>query len=108
VLTSRTVPGSWKLESFGIAFVEAAVCGKPVVAGNVGGVAEAVADGESGLLVDPEDPEGLADRIAGLLGDPARALAMGEAGRARAENLFTWERTARAAEAVFRKCCGER
>jgi phosphatidylinositol alpha-1,6-mannosyltransferase len=108
VLTSRAVPGSRKLESFGIAFVEAAICGKPVVGGNVGGVAEAVADRESGLLVDSEDPEAVADRVVALLADPARSRAMGEAGRARAEKLFTWEGTARAVEAVFRECCRER
>jgi L-malate glycosyltransferase len=63
----------------------------PVVATNVGGNAEAVKDGISGLLVAPEDPEALSTAIADLLSDPARAKAMGTAGRALVADNFTTE-----------------
>src|SRR5574337_908294 len=72
-------------EGFGIVFLEAMACGKPVVAARVAAVPETVLDGETGLLVDPEDPEALARAMLSLLGDPEHRRAMGEAGRRRVE-----------------------
>ncbi|MBI2561222.1 MAG: glycosyltransferase family 4 protein [candidate division NC10 bacterium] len=68
-------------EGFGIVFLEAMACGKPVVAARAAAVPETVAEGETGLLVDPEDSQGLAHAIGGLLRDPGLRRAMGEAGR---------------------------
>jgi phosphatidylinositol alpha-1,6-mannosyltransferase len=62
-----------------------------VIAGNSGGVADAVIDGETGVIVDGKDPVQIADAIAGLLDEPERALAMGMAGRRRAVDEFSWE-----------------
>jgi glycosyltransferase involved in cell wall biosynthesis len=62
---------------------------RPVVATSVGGTPELVADGETGILVRPSDPAGLAAAIAGLLADPQRADALGSAGRRRVEDNFT-------------------
>src|SRR5262249_30654242 len=59
---------SRRREGMPAALLEAMGAGVPVVASRVGGVAEIVADGETGRLVPPEDPEALADAIAGLLG----------------------------------------
>ena len=77
-------------EGFGIVFLEAAACGLPVVAGAVGGALDAVADGDTGLLVDARDQRAVADAIQRLLLDPERAACMGRAGAARARR-FTWE-----------------
>lgn len=72
-------------EGFGIVFLEAMACGKPIVAARAAAVPETVADGEAGLLVRLDDPEALAQALAGLLRDPGRRRAMGEAGRRRVE-----------------------
>ncbi len=81
-------------EPQGIVNLEAMVCGKPVVAADVGGVAEVVLDGQTGLLVPGEDVSAFAGALGALLDDPARAQRLGEAGRARAISQFTWARIA--------------
>lgn len=87
-------------ESFGLAALEAMSLGRPVVASRAGGLPEVVADGETGLLADVGDAAGLAHAMRTVLRDPARAAAMGEAGRRRA-SLFTGERMVRGYEAVY-------
>ncbi len=81
-----------EVEGFGIVFLEAAAAGKPAVAGESGGAAEAVVDGETGLVVDGRHPGAVAEAVGSLLSNPSRAEAMGKAARARAERLFTWPR----------------
>ncbi len=83
---------SSRQEGFPITILEAMAAGKPVIATDVGGCAEAVVDGETGLIVPPEDPEALAEAILSLLQDPGRAEAMGEAGRDRIQREFTVDR----------------
>ena len=70
------------------AIKEAAALGTPVVATRVVGIPELVADGETGLLVPPNDPEALSTAIARLLDDPEFADRLAAAGRARAERMF--------------------
>ena len=66
--------GGLEQEGFGIVFLEAAACGVPQVAGASGGAAEAVVDGETGLVVDPpEDVDAVAEALASLLTDDAPA-----------------------------------
>lgn len=72
-------------EGFPLAIVEAMAAGLPVVATAVAGVPEAVADGVTGRVVPAEDADALAEALAALAADPKAARAMGEAGRARAE-----------------------
>ena len=60
------------------------------MAGDSGGAAEAVVDGETGLVVDGRHVGQVAEAVAGLLDDPQRARRMGKAGRARVERRFTW------------------
>jgi glycosyltransferase involved in cell wall biosynthesis len=67
--------------------LEAMSTGRPVVGSRVGGLAEIVEEGRTGHLVDPTDVEGLADRIARLLQEPAEASRMGMRGRERAERM---------------------
>ena len=69
------------MEGMSNALLEAMAAGRPVVATNVGGNAEVVQDGVTGLLVPPRDPQRLAEALLTLLDDPARAAAMGAAGR---------------------------
>jgi len=79
-------------EGFGIVFLEAAACGVPQVAGASGGAAEAVADGETGLVVSqPRDRHAVARALAELLDDPERRRAMGAAARARVERELAYD-----------------
>jgi phosphatidylinositol alpha-1,6-mannosyltransferase len=86
----RTRRAGLDVEGLGMVFLEAAACGRPVVAGTSGGAPEAVQDGVTGHVVDPRSPEVVADTIADLLADPARAAAMGRAGRAWVEQRWSW------------------
>jgi alpha-maltose-1-phosphate synthase len=96
-------------EPFGIINLEAMACGTPVVASGVGGIPEVVVDGETGFIVDvaladvpPHDPldsnlfaRGLADRINRLARDPILARQMGQAGRRRVVDVFSWRSIAK-------------
>jgi alpha-maltose-1-phosphate synthase len=77
-------------EPLGIVNLEAMACGTAVVGSRTGGIPEVVADGETGLLVPPDEPRPLADALNVLLRDPGRARAMGQAGRKRAVAEFGW------------------
>jgi glycosyltransferase involved in cell wall biosynthesis len=78
-----------------LAVMEYMEAGKAVVATRVGGVGDLVVDGETGLLVPPQDPPALAAALAELLLDPERRARMGAAGRERRRRLFSIEATAR-------------
>jgi alpha-maltose-1-phosphate synthase len=77
-------------EPLGIVNLEAMACGTAVVASDVGGIPEVVEHGHTGLLVPPGDPEALADALNTVVRDPAKAAAMGKAGRERAVTEFSW------------------
>jgi starch synthase len=81
-------------EPLGIVNLEAMACGTAVVGSRVGGIPEVVADGQTGLLVPPGDPAALAVALNALVTDPARAAALGTAGRRRAVAEFSWPRIA--------------
>jgi starch synthase len=89
-------------EPLGIVNLEAMACGAAVVASRVGGIPEVVAEGETGLLVPPGDPADLADAIASLIADPARAGLMGQRGRARVAAEFSWGAIAAQTAALYR------
>ncbi|MDH5428910.1 MAG: glycogen synthase [Nitrospirota bacterium] len=102
-------------EPFGLINLEAMACEKPVVASAVGGIPEVVVEDETGFLVpmdqqeeapfSPKDPEkfalDLAERINHLMRDPALRQPMGEAGRRRAEALFSWAVIAKRTQALY-------
>ena len=77
-------------EPLGIVNLEAMACGTAVVASDVGGIPEVVTDGLTGLLTPPGDPAALAGALNVLIADPAKAAAMGGAGRERAVTEFSW------------------
>jgi len=68
-------------EGLGLAALEAAACGLPVLVGRSGGAPETVLPGRTGFVVDPLDHVGLADRLTALLADPVTGRTMGAAGR---------------------------
>jgi glycosyltransferase involved in cell wall biosynthesis len=78
-------------ESFGIAFVEAWACGKPVIGARVGSIPSVVDEHENGLLFDYLDPRDLARAILALLDDPERQRTLGRAGREKVLNNYTWD-----------------
>lgn len=92
-------------EGFGIAYLEAAAHGLPVVAGNVDGAVDAVVDGETGLLVDPTDPKAVAGALIELLLDAGRAERLGRAALARA-GRFGWARVAAQVEELLIQMAG--
>ncbi len=81
-------------EGFGLALLEASGCGKPVIAGKSGGVPDAVQDGRTGLLVNPDDSEAVAAAIVKILREPGVAKTMGENGRKWVESEMNWTRAA--------------
>jgi phosphatidylinositol alpha-1,6-mannosyltransferase len=92
------------LEGFGIVFLEAAASGLPVIAGRSGGVPEAVADGETGLLVGGADVAELECAIARLTDSPSLRRTLGEAGRRRVLRDFTWQRAADLVRDIHSEC----
>ena len=88
--------GGLEQEGFGIVFLEAAATGVPQVAGDSGGAAEAVVDGETGIVVrDPSDSQCAADALARLLDDAELRARMGISGRARAVAGYGYDDLAR-------------
>ncbi|MGY1638054.1 glycosyltransferase family 4 protein [Geodermatophilus sp. SYSU D00742] len=87
----RTRRGGLDVEGLGMVYLEAAACGRPVVAGTSGGAPETVQEGVTGHVVaDPRSPAGVAATVSALLDDPDRARAMGAAGRAWVEQRWSW------------------
>jgi glycosyltransferase involved in cell wall biosynthesis len=94
-------PARW--EGFGLALLEAMLVAKPVVASAVSSIPEIVADGVTGVLVPPEDPDALAAAIAPLLEDGALAERLGRAGLARARSEFSVDRMASSTLSVYER-----
>jgi len=82
------------VEGFGLVFREANACGKPVIGTRSGGIPDAIIDGETGLLIEPDDLAQLTDATLTLLRDPARAQAMGRTGKELVETKGTWSHVA--------------
>ncbi len=95
-------------EPFGIINLEAMACQTPVVASRVGGILETVVDGETGFLVEPANPQAIADKINVLLRDPELAKKFGRNGRRRVEDHFSWSHIAKQTEALYSEMVEER
>ena len=95
VMPNRTIPGKAdSIEGFGMTFIEAGACGRPVIGGRSGGAFDAVEDGVTGYLIDPEKPDDLAEKITYLLDNPDVCREMGRRGRERAIKSFSWKQRA--------------
>jgi len=92
-------------ESFGIAFVEAWACGKPVIGARTGAIPAVIAEGEDGLLATYGDPEDFAQAILALLNDPQRRIAMGKAGQAKVLEKYTWDIVTDSVRGVYEQVC---
>ncbi len=88
-------------ESFGIAYLEAWMCGKPVIGADIGPTRDVIADGVDGVLVKPNDPTALAENIIALLSNPLRREQMGQSGREKTLVRFTWDRIIDQTEQVY-------
>ena len=99
-------------EPLGIVNLEAMACETAVVASDVGGIPEVVADGDTGLLVhyDEKDPatfrSAFAAAVNALIADPARAARFGAAGRERAQTQFSWTTIADQTVELYRSLLG--
>ncbi len=80
------------VEGFGLVFLEAALHGKPSIGGRSGGIPEAVIDGETGVLVNPENADEIADAAVQLLTDDTLRAKLGQQAKTRAQNEFTWDK----------------
>jgi glycosyltransferase involved in cell wall biosynthesis len=109
VLNSSTlvvVPSRWE-EPFGLVALEAALMGRAVLATRVGGLPEVVLDQQTGILVEKENSDALAEAIIYLLEHPAVAVSMGRAGMRRAREVFAWTRFVEAHDTLYRKLMSE-
>jgi len=88
-------------EGFGVACLEAMAHGRPVVAGDVGGLRDLVVDGETGYLVPPRDVPALREALERLLADRDLRRRLGSAGRERAGRHFSWDTVTAATLAVY-------
>lgn len=100
VMTSLLTEGG-DFEGYGIAPIEAALCGKAAVVSGDSGLSEAIRDGETGLIVPQNDPDSTAAAICTLLGGDARREHMGRQARARALAEQTWDRRVAAYHELF-------
>jgi glycosyltransferase involved in cell wall biosynthesis len=88
-------------EPCALVYIEAALCAKPIVACRAGGAPESVAEGQTGLLVAPRDAKAISEALLTLLDNRGFARSLGDAGRERALELFSWERCIRTLEGVY-------
>jgi glycosyltransferase involved in cell wall biosynthesis len=95
-------------EGFGVACLEAMAHGRPVVASGVGGLLDLIVNGETGILVEPGNVPALRSAIDRLLGDPALRRRMGEAGRRRAAERFSWTAVTRKTLDVYARYAGKK
>ncbi|MDH4258411.1 MAG: glycosyltransferase, partial [Candidatus Aminicenantes bacterium] len=100
-LDIAVLPSTSHLEGLSRVIIEAMASGKPVIATDAGGNPEAVEDGKTGILVPPGEPDRLARAILELARDANKRKRMGEAGRKRAEQLFSIEMNVTRIEKIY-------
>jgi glycosyltransferase involved in cell wall biosynthesis len=91
-----------RLDSFPLVPCEAMAAGRPIIATRVGGLPEAFVDGVHGFLIDPGDPDALANALIGAAGDRDRLRTMGSAARAYAKERYNWGRVADEYDELYR------
>jgi len=95
LLVMPTQPYRRSVEGLGLALLEAAHFGCPVIASEIGGIPEALLPGQSGILVPPEDPDALAEAIVRMVKNPGEGARMGASGAAFVRKTFSWEKNGR-------------
>lgn len=95
-------------ESFGIAFVEAWACNKPVIGARIGAIPSVIDEGRDGLLAAYQDPDDLARAVLELLSDPQRRAQMGQAGRQKVLENYTWDTVTDRVRAVYVRAVARR
>ncbi len=108
VMPSREQLEECDVEGFGLVFLEASACAKPVVGGRSGGIPDAIVDGVTGLLVNPHDPEDIANALARLLTNNHLAIRLGQQGRSWVIKYFSWGRVADRVEGILRSVLQEK
>jgi len=108
IMPSREQADLCDVEGFGLVFLEANACAKPVVGGRSGGIPDAIVEGQTGFLVDPHDPEAVAVTLARVLGDRELAQRLGQQGRERVVGEFAWSRVADRVQAIVDSVCRPR
>ena len=93
---------SSRYDSFGIVYLEAWRCGKPVIGAKVGAIPEVIEEGKDGLLVEFGEVDQLASAIISLLNNPDLCREMGEAGRKKVIDKFNWQKNIGKIEEVFK------
>ena len=94
IMPSYEIKERGDVEGFGIVFLEANACGKPVIGGRSGGVSDAIIDEETGLLVDPLNINQIVGALIKLFTNPELSRKLGKKGRERVEKEFNWGRMA--------------
>lgn len=92
-----------RLESFGVAIIEAGAAGRPVVVSDAGGLPEVVIDQQTGLVVPRENPQAAADALYQLVMNPEQRILMGEAGKAHVSATYDWNTCVQKMLSVYRK-----
>jgi phosphatidyl-myo-inositol dimannoside synthase len=105
VMASRAQMDRSDVEGFGLVFLEAGACGKPVVGGRSGGIPDAIEEGTSGFLVNPDEPEDIARALVRLLTHPELAARMGAQGRSRVVQRFQWKHVSERIQEIIEGMC---
>jgi phosphatidylinositol alpha-1,6-mannosyltransferase len=104
--STRIIGDGLDSEGFGLVYLEAAACGKPVIGSEAGGCGEAIVHGCTGFLVPPDDAGAIAEALGRLLGDAGLARQFGQSGRALVRASGGWRRLARETCDVYRTAPG--
>ncbi|MCK4322985.1 MAG: glycosyltransferase family 4 protein, partial [Armatimonadetes bacterium] len=102
IMPSRDMNGKSR-EGLGLTYLEAGLCGLPAIGSRSGGIPDAIVDGETGLLVNPEDAAQIANAIIRLISDEAIAQRLGQNAGRRVLDDFTWERVAERFQAALKR-----
>ncbi len=95
IMPSRYLKTKGDIEGFGITYLEANACEKPVIGGYSGGIDDAIVDGETGFLVNPNSIKEIEEKLILLLTDEVLAKKIGKKGRERIKSGFTWDAIAK-------------
>lgn len=101
------LPSVMNTESFGIVNLEAMACGIPIIASRIGGIPDVVKDGICGLLVEPNDPNGLSEGIIKILNDAELRERLGKTGKNQVK-LYSWDKIAKETDRLYERLYEDR